>query len=227
MLEPVRDRPSDVVQAGLVHCCLHILFQPHSIGHPSFVLRSSNASTASLLRTPSTMHSVFYILATFLSIVIFASATNDLSLPEMENAMKALITKVREEQVCPSRSRRTIRPRQSQPTPIITHQTLNLPHVNLSTSSAIKRETYEYVNSVLSAVMSKKELEEAQNDPEDLEKKPLRERHWYAGLPADVKEYLTTVGQADQRFEDMRETKREEVKKEVRRIRGTRWWWDL
>lgn len=55
------------------------------------------------MRMHSTMYPISYLLAVLLFAIVLASATERLSSPELEEAMKALISKVRKEQMWPSR----------------------------------------------------------------------------------------------------------------------------
>ncbi len=49
------------------------------------------------------MHTVFYLLAALVFNVALASITKKLSIPEIQEAMKALVDEVREDQMWPSR----------------------------------------------------------------------------------------------------------------------------
>lgn len=78
-------------------------------------------------------------------------------------------------------------------------QSLMIQRIKLSSSSNVSPSVLEYVNSILAAVVPERELTEASRDPETFAQTPLQERPWYEGLPADVKEYLAIVAQANQR----------------------------
>ena len=71
------------------------------------------------------------------------------------------------------------------------------PHINAKESEGFDQEQYNYINSVLSAVVPESELAEAQDNPTTLALIPLNERPWYEGLPTDVKDYLARMAKAE------------------------------
>lgn len=159
------------------------------------------SSTTSPMRTHSTMYLTMYLQAVLLLAVALASAAERLSSPELEEAMKALISKVRKDQMWPSRPHQLGRQQHQAPKDGFI-QSLILPHVTPSSSSIVIPSILECVNSILAAVVPEQELMEAGRNPEMFAQTPLPERPWYQGLPADVKECLVTVVQADQRLKE-------------------------
>lgn len=147
------------------------------------------------------MYRRIYLLAVLLFAIVLASATEGLSSPELEEAMKALISKVRKDQMWPSRPHQLSRPQHQAPTENFI-QSLIHPHVTPPSSSIVVPSILKCVNSILAAVVPEQELMEAGRDPEMFAQTPLPERPWFEGLPADVKEYLVTVAQADQRLKE-------------------------
>ena len=104
-------------------------------------------------------------------------------------------------------------------------QTLIFPHINPQESSAIDQDRYEYVNSILSAVVPESELEEAQNSPGTFALIPLNERPWFEGLPADVKEYLAHMAKAEAKMAEFDEASAKVGGEPGPRFRGKGWWW--
>jgi len=147
------------------------------------------------------MHTVFYLLAALVFNVAHASITQKLSIPEIQEAMKALVDEVREDQMWPSRPHQINRREYPNPNRNII-QSLMIQRIKLSSSSNVSPSVLEYVNSILAAVVPERKLTEASRDPETFAQTPLHERPWFEGLPADVKEYLVTVAQANQRLKE-------------------------
>ncbi|KAL8789917.1 MAG: hypothetical protein Q9195_006627 [Heterodermia aff. obscurata] len=104
-------------------------------------------------------------------------------------------------------------------------QTLIFPHINPQASSAIDQERYEYVNSILSAVVPESELQEAQDNPSTFALIPLNERPWFDGLPADVKEYLAHMAKAEAKMAEFDITSGKIVGESSPKFRGKGWWW--
>jgi len=150
------------------------------------------------MRILSTMYLTSYLLAVLLFAIVLASATERLSSPELEEAMKTLVAKVRADQMWPSRPHQMSRQQYQAPNEIFI-QSLILPHITPSSSSIVIPSILEYVNSILAAVVPERELTEARRHPKTFAQTSLHERPWYEGLPADVKEYLAIVALANQR----------------------------
>ena len=164
------------------------------------------------------MHTILYILLALLSITGYTYATDELSLSEVDLAMKALITRVRAEQIWPSTPRRT-RDRQDS-VPQTSSQSPIHPRLDHSTSDTIKQSTNHYIHSVVSAIVPARELQQAETDPV-----AFARTHWYQSLPVDVKDYLALLGHAEGRVEESQGLEKEKVPNTTRGIRGTTWWW--
>ncbi|CAF9917876.1 MAG: hypothetical protein HETSPECPRED_003612 [Heterodermia speciosa] len=146
------------------------------------------------------MHSIPYVIAALLFVASLVVA-DTIVVADFEPAMIAVITQNHQE------------------------QTLIFPHINPQESSAIDQDRYEYVNSILSAVVPESELEEAQNSPGTFALIPLNERPWFEGLPADVKEYLAHMANAEAKMAEFDEASAKFGGEPGPRFRGKGWWW--
>lgn len=147
------------------------------------------------------MRTIFYLLAALLSNVALTSVTNPFPAPEIEEAMKALLTEVRQNQMWPSRPHQVKRRRYSTSNKNIITSSM-IQRTDLLSSSIVSSGVFQYVNSILAAAVPERELAEASRDLETFAQTPLHERPWFEGLPADVKEFLFTVAQANQRLQE-------------------------
>ena len=171
------------------------------------------------------MHFIFHFSVALLSTATFASASNDLSRPEIDRAMKSLVSKVREEQIWPSRPQQAMN--QDDVALDTSYHTIIFPHINPLSSSVVTQGTYKYVNAVLSTLIPASELQEAKADPDAYARTPLPERPWYKALPADVKEYIAVVSEADRKMKASQDVMNKRAHLEPRRLRGSAWWWTL
>lgn len=164
------------------------------------------------------MRPLLYFLLALLSIATLTYTAEGLPLSEADKAMKDLITKVRTEQIWPSRPDRNKLRRDAAHQP--PSQSIIFPRLDAFISAAIKQSTYEYANSVLSAVIPAHELEQVRDDPSTFAETLLRGKHWYKGLPADVKEYLAIMGAADKEVKKSQESGKRKGDSNMKRIRG-------
>ena len=170
------------------------------------------------------MHFMFHFSVALLSTATFASASNDPSRQETDRAMKSLVSKVRHEQIWPSRPEQATS--EDDVAPEISYHTIIFPHIN-PISSVVTQGIYEYVNAVLSTLIPASELQEAKTDPDAYARTPLRERPWYKALPADIKEYLAVVGEADRKMMAGQDAIKKRAHLKPRKLRGSAWWWTL
>lgn len=115
--------------------------------------------------------------------------------------MKALVVEVRKDQMWPSRPHEINRGQYPTPKNNIIQKSMT-ERIDLSSSIIVSPNVVECVNSILAAVVPERELLEASRDPETFAQTPLHETPWFEGLPADVREYLSTVAQANRRLKE-------------------------
>ena len=166
------------------------------------------------------MHSIPHMIAALLFVASLVVA-NDIVVADLEPAMITVITQSHQEQVGYACTTYVLSTWLTWPS-----QTLIFPHINPQESSAIDQERYQYVNSILSAVVPQSELEEAQDNPSTYALIPLNERPWFEDLPADVKDYLMHMAKAEARMAEFDSTTSTVVVKEPGlAFRGKGWWW--
>ena len=164
------------------------------------------------------MHSIPLLIAALLSVISLV-AGDEYMVTNSEPTTMTIMVEVRQEQVRRSNI--------AYPSHVwlTGNQALIFPHINAQESSGIDQERYEYVNSILSAVVPESELEEAQDNPSAYASTPLSERFWFEGLPTDVKEYLIHMAKAEARMSEMDKTLFLDSGKSTPRFRGKGWWW--
>lgn len=166
------------------------------------------------------MEIILYILSAWVSMPQFASAANNLSGSERENAMRTLIAMVRREQLWPSR-RPDHRQMSESGSPL---QSPMISRGDRFESMVATQSTYDCFNSILSAIVPKNELTHTRDDL----KLSLLEKYCSERLPADLRAFLAERELPEPETEDSGESlsvATVESKAREWRLRGWNWRW--
>lgn len=134
------------------------------------------------------MHLIFFFIAALLSTIALASAAGDMSPPEREEALKALVAQVRKDQMWPPRPHRIYCPQYTVPDKELSQSPI-LPDIDASHPSGLINSDTKHVDSILAAVAPESKLAKVRKARDMFAQPTLHERSRYEDLPAAIKEY--------------------------------------